>query len=162
MTQTSDALLEALPPERREALAAVRDTVRAHLPDGLAEGVQYGMLSWFVPHSRCPEGYHCDPTQPIPFASAAWTKGGLSLHLFFAVVDGESLAWLEAQAAARGITVDAGKGCLRFKRAEDVPLDLLAGALQRVSVDEFLARYEASVPEATRKRRARARAARGG
>ncbi len=148
-----DALFAALPEDRRATLMEVRDAINAARPDGLEEGLQYGMLSWFVPHTRYPAGYHCDARQPVPFASVGWRKEGLALHLFFAYVDGETLARLVTQAAARGIKLDAGKGCLRFRKGAAVPLDLIADAFRSTTVDVFLARYEAGLPPSARRRR---------
>lgn len=84
---TVEAYLAALPEARRAALSAVRAAIRRALPKGYAEGIQYGMIGWFVPHSIYPAGYHCDPKQPLPFASLASQKSHLAIYLFCTYLD---------------------------------------------------------------------------
>lgn len=155
MRVTVPDYLAALPPDRREALEAVRAVVNANLPPGVEEGIQYGMIGWYVPHSRYPHGYHCDPEQPVPFASLASQKAHMAAYLFFAYVDAERAAWLREEAAKRGCRLDMGKACVRFKKLGDLPLDLLGEAVARSG--DFLERYEAGLPESVKKKRAKAR-----
>ncbi|MEZ5980634.1 MAG: DUF1801 domain-containing protein, partial [Planctomycetota bacterium] len=89
---TVDAYLASLPADRREAIEAVRAVVRKNLDRKIAEGVQYGMVGWFVPHSVYPAGYHCDPKQPLPFASLASQKSHMALYLFCIYGDAEEKA----------------------------------------------------------------------
>ena len=93
---TVKAYLDALPPDRRKALQAVRRAVNAGLGKGFKEGVQYGMIGWFVPHSVYPDGYHCDPRQPLPFASLASQKNHMAIYLMCIYGDEKERRWFEA------------------------------------------------------------------
>lgn len=145
---TVEAYLAALPEARRVALSAVRAAIRRALPKGYAEGIQYGMIGWFVPHSIYPAGYHCDPKQPLPFASLASQKSHLAIYLFCTYLDDAQSKWFREAWLATGKRLDMGKSCVRFKRIEDVPLDVVAEAIRRVPVKAFIDFYERSVPAA--------------
>lgn len=150
---TVDEYLASLPDDRRELVDAVRAAVNAHLPAGYEEGMQYGMIGWFVPHSLYPAGYHTDPKQPLPYLALASQKNHLSLYLMGlyvgAAVDGSDGAdsadvqWLREAWAATGKKLDLGKSCLRFKRLDDLALDVVGEAVARVPVATYIERYEA-------------------
>ncbi len=149
-----EAYLAGLPDDRRALVQHLRDVVNANLPEGIEEGMQYGMIGWFVPHALYPEGYHCDPAQPVPYVSLANQKGAVSLYLFCMYTDSE----LSAEFARRyrdflGKKPNMGKSCVRFKRLEDVPDDLLAETLQRMPLQHFLDTYTAQIPPSARKTR---------
>jgi hypothetical protein len=145
--------LDALPAERRAVLEAVRALVNAHMPPEVEEGIQYGMIGWYVPHARYPHGYHCDTKEPLPYLGLASQKGHVALHLFCAYVDEAAAAWLRTEAAARGCTLDMGKACVRFKRLDDVPLDLIGQTIARMTLERFLPAYETRLPAAIRRKR---------
>ena len=153
-----DAYLAALPEDRRAALSAVRAAIVKALPKGYAEGIQYGMIGYHVPHSIYPAGYHCDPKQPLPFASLASQKSHMALYLFCTYLDEGQAGWFREAWTATGKRLDMGKSCVRFKRLEDVPLDVVAEAIRRVPVKAFIECYERSVP-AARKAREKTRGA---
>lgn len=133
--------LRGLTPERRAAVEAVRAVVNANRDPRLQEGMQYGMIGWYVPHSVFPLGYHCDPTQPLPYACLASQKNYLSLYLMTAYADGTAgEAWIRS-VWPKDKKLDMGKSCIRFKRVEDLALDVIGEALRRVPVDEHLAWY---------------------
>jgi Domain of unknown function (DU1801) len=133
--------LDSLPEDRRKAISKVRAAVNKGLQKGYKEGVQYGMIGWHVPHSLFPAGYHCDPKQPLPFACLANQKNYMSLYLMCVYGDQGQRKWFEAEWRKTGKKLDMGKSCIRFKSAEDVPLDLVTEAVARVPVDAFLAHY---------------------
>lgn len=134
--------LRDLPPDRREAVAAVRKVVLANMDPALEEGMQYGMIGWYVPHAVFPPGYHCDPKQPLPFASLASQKNYLSLYLMSVYADGTAdEGWFRAAWAKTGKKLDMGKCCLRFKRVEDLALDVIAEAFRRATVKDHLTAY---------------------
>jgi hypothetical protein len=143
---TIELYLASLPAERATALRAVRDVVNAKLPAGYEEGVRYKMIGWYVPHSVYPAGYHCDPKQPLPFASLASQKGHMALHLMALYANPELTAWFTAEYAKRGKRLDMGAACVRFKKLDDLPLDLVGELVARVPVDAYVARYEAQKP----------------
>lgn len=145
--------LAALPPERASALRKVRAAINKGLPKGYKEGIQYGMIGWFVPHSRYPAGYHCDARQPLPFASLASQKHHMAIYLLCIYGNAAHRAWFEDAWKASGHKLDMGKGCVRFTSIDDVPLDVVTEAIARVPVDAYVAEYERNLPAS--KRRAR-------
>ncbi len=149
---TPAAHLAGLPDARRPMVDAIREVINHNVPEGLEEGIHYGMLSWGVPHSIYPDGYHCSPDLPVPYVSLANQKGNVSLYLFCLYVDEDLPTWFAEQVKARGMRLDMGKSCVRFKRMEHIPLDLIGETLQRMPLDRFLARYTASIPASKRKK----------
>ncbi|MBK8264933.1 MAG: DUF1801 domain-containing protein [Nannocystis sp.] len=146
--KTVPEYLDSLPEERRRALSALRETILANLDADIEEGVQYGMIGYYVPHRIYPAGYHCDPKQPLPFAGIASQKNHMSLYLscvYEGDGDGEAaaeLAWLREAWAKAGKRLDMGKACVRFKKLEDLPLEVIAALLRRVTAAVFVKRYE--------------------
>jgi len=138
--------LDGLPADRRAMVEAIRRTINRRLPKGYEEGIQYGMIGWFVPHSRYPAGYHCDPRQPVPFAGLGNWKRHVGISLFCTYVDPDHQARLRTAWLATGKPLDMGKGCIRVKRLEDVPLEVLGDCIRRMPVKTFLERYDAIVP----------------
>ena len=145
--------LDGLPEERRKALRKVRAAVNRGLPKGYKEGLQYGMIGWFVPHRLYPDGYHCDPKQPVPFVGLGSQKNYMSLYLMCVYGDPKQRTWFEKAWAKTGKKLDMGKSCVRFKKIEDLPLDLVSETVARVPVDAFLATYEAAIPASKRRKR---------
>ena len=144
--------LDELPEDRRKALKQVRAMIRKHLGKGFKEGMQYGMIGYFVPHSIYPAGYHCDPKQPVPFVSLASQKNHMAVYLTCIYGDKKLRQWFEKEWKKTGLKLDMGKSCIRFKRMEEISLDLIGEAVGRVSVDDYLKQYEASIPASKRKR----------
>jgi hypothetical protein len=136
--------LASLPPDRRAALQAVRKVIRANLDKGYKEGVQYGMIGYFVPHSVYPPGYHCDRDQPLPYLSLASQKNHMALYLFCVYTSEEEQRWFRDAWSKSGKKLDMGKSCVRFKKIDDVPLDVIAALVKRTPVKKYVARYEAA------------------
>jgi hypothetical protein len=150
---TVDQYLDALEPDRREAVEAIRRVINDNLDPAFAEGVQYGMPAWFLPHDVYPHGYHCDPTQPLPFVSVASQKKHISIYLLGVYVDaGEKQRLVDAWQAT-GRRPDMGAGCVRVRKLEDVPLDVLGAAIKRMTADRFVAAYEAGLPNSVKRKR---------
>jgi hypothetical protein len=149
--------LRELPDDRREAIEAVRDVILANLPTGYEEGMQYGMIGYYVPHSVYPKGYHCDPKQPLPFASLASQKNHMALYLMCIYGDPAHAAWFEKAWKKTGRKLDMGKSCVRFRRLEDVPLEVIGQAVKRVPVTKYVASYESTLAS-PRKGRPKAKA----
>ncbi len=150
---TVKAYMDSLPEDRRKALRKVRAVVNKHLPKGYKEGMQYGMPGWFVPHRIYPDGYHCDPKQPVPFAGLASQKNYMSLYLMCTYGDPKHRAWFDKEWAKTGLKKNMGKSCVRFKKIEDLPLDLIGKAIARVPVDKYLVHYEKAIPASKRKKK---------
>lgn len=156
---TVDAYLGELPEDRRVAIQAVREVIVSNLGKGYQEGMQYGMIGYFVPHSVYPPGYHCNPKQPLPFASLASQKNHMAIYLFCIYGSEEETERFQKAWLATGMKLDMGKGCVRFKRLEDVPLEVVGEAIRRMPVDKFVARYESNIKKAGGERAARKSAA---
>ena len=149
---TPELYLAELPADRRTIVGTVRDVIVANLSPGYAETMQYGMLSYAIPHSVFPAGYHCDPKQPIPFAALASQKNYVSLYLMGLYVgcsgtdETGDAAWFRAAWAASGKkTLDMGKACIRFKKLDDIALDVIGEAIRRMPVQRYLALYQQSL-----------------
>jgi len=134
--------LASLPEERRAAIAAVRDVIRRNLDGDYAEGIQYGMIGYYVPHAVFPQGYHCDPRQPLPFAGLASQKNHMAIYLMCVYGDVGTRDWFVAEWKKAGKKVDMGKSCIRFKKLDDLALDVIGKAVARVSAKQYIERYE--------------------
>ena len=146
-----DEMIAALPPDRREAMAAVRDVVRANLPPGYEEGMQYGMIGWYVPLERFPDTYN---NQPLGLAGLASQKNYMSLYLNTVYGDPETERWFRERFAESGKKLNMGKSCVRFRKLDELPLDVIAETIARTPVDRYVERYEV-VRGSSRKSRAR-------
>lgn len=142
---TVEQYLAGLPPERRAALQAVRETILANLDADYEEGMQYGMIGYYVPHSVYPPGYHCDPKQPVPFACLASQKNHMTVSLMCLYGSPRHEAWFRQEWAKTGKKLDMGKACIRFKKIEDLPLDVIGKAVARVPLKEFIGYYETAI-----------------
>ena len=138
---TVEDYLAALPADRREALTAIRDTVNANLDDGFAEGMEYGMVTWGVPLERYPTTYN---GKPLGVVSLASQKNHMALYLMCLYADDGLEEWFRQQYVDRQMKLDMGKSCVRFKSLDEVPLDVLAELLRRVTPEQHIARYEES------------------
>lgn len=146
--KTVKQYLAELPVDRREALQAVREAILKSLPKGYEEGMLYGAIGYYVPHSLYPPGYHCDPKIPLPFAGLASQKNYLTMSLMCVYADPEQDAWFREAWVKAGKKLNMGKSCVRFKSADDVPLKVVGQAVKRVSVKKFIAIYEAAIKPA--------------
>jgi hypothetical protein len=151
--------LAELPPDRRQALAAIRSVILENLPEGYAEGMAYGMIGYHVPHDVYPAGYHCDPRQPLPFALLASQKNHMTLGLMCLYNEPSFEEWFRQAWSKTGKKLDMGKSCIRFKRLEDVPLAVIGRAVAKVPVKKFVAFYEAALGQRAAGRRATTRKA---
>jgi len=138
---TVDDCLDALPDDRRAALTAVREAIEAGMPEGYEESLSWGMPTWEIPLETYPDTYN---GKPLAYVSLASQKRHMSLYLMGIYSDEGNRAWFERAAAERGVELDAGKSCVRFKRLEDLPLDLVTEAVARFGVEEYVAVHERS------------------
>ena len=142
--RTVDEYLDELAADRRAAIQAVRQVILKNLGEGYEEGMQYGMIGYYVPHGIYPAGYHCDPKQPLPFASLASQKNHMAVYLMCLYGGADQEAWFRQEWAKTGKKLDMGKSCIRFKKLEDLPLELIGKSIARVPVKTFIARYESA------------------
>jgi hypothetical protein len=147
--------LAELPEDRRAAMQAVRDVIRKNLDQGFEEGMQYGMIGYYVPHSLFPAGYHCDPRQPLPFAGLASQKNYMAIYLMTVYAEQGEEDWFRKAWAKTGKKLDMGKCCIRFKKLEDLALDVIGEAIRRVPLRVHVDHYEAAMRQNTARKGAR-------
>ena len=135
--------IESLPQDRQRYMEQLRTVINENLPAGFAETVSYGMFCFAVPHSLYPKGYHCNPQQPLPFISIASQKNFIALYHMGIYADEGLLSWFTTEYANRVKgKLDMGKSCIRFKKPESMPLDLIAELAQKMSPEQWIALYE--------------------
>ena len=149
---TIQEYLDELSPERREAVSAVREVVLERLPDGFVEAMDFGMIAYVIPLERYPKTYN---GHPLLYAAISSEKRYVSVHLMGIYSDGQSESWFVDSYKATGKRLDMGKSCVRFRKLEDLPLELVGEAVSRTSADEYIRLYEESRPpkRASRRRR---------
>jgi len=138
---TAEEYLAELDDDRREAISAVRDVILANLPDGYEEVMQYGMISYVVPLSVLADTYN---GQPLMYLALASQKQYMSLYLTNVYGDESVEKWFKERYLATGKKLNMGKSCVRFKRLDDLPLDLVAEVVARTPIEEFVDIYHAS------------------
>lgn len=150
---TVNEYLSALPSDRRAAIELVRGVILENLDADYEEGIQYGMIGYFVPHRVFPAGYHCDPRQPLPFAALASQKNYISLYLMSvycgcgdkaSTAANEHSQWFQAAWRATGKKLDMGKACIRFKSVEDIPLAVIGEAIKCIPAKKWIEIYTAT------------------
>ena len=137
--------IDRLPEERQKAVGEIRKTINKNLPKGFKEGIGYGMIAWSVPHSAFPAGYHCDPSKPLMLMSLSSTKGHISLHHMGLYGGGPLMNWFKSEWSKHSPKkLDMGKSCVRFKKLDDLPLDVIGEAIAAVPPEAFIKVFEAS------------------
>ena len=142
---TVEQYLAELPEDRRIAISAVRQVILKSIDNDYEEGMQYGMIGYYVPHRLYPAGYHCDPKQPLPFAGLASQKNYMSLYMMTVYGEGAEETRFRDAWAKTGKKLDMGKCCVRFKKLEDLALEVIGDTLRRVPVKKWIAYYESVV-----------------
>ena len=141
-----DDYISKLPEDRQEIISKLRKVVLDNLPKGFSEEMSYGMIGYVVPHSIYPDGYHCDPKLPLPFMSMASQKNFVAFYHMGIYADEKLLDWFVKEYPKHSkYKLDMGKSCIRFKRMNDIPYDLIGELVSKVSVDEWVNRYESVV-----------------
>ncbi len=143
---TPEDYLAELEPERRDVVGRLREVILAGLPPGFEEVMSYGMIGYVVPHSLYPPGYHCNTDLPLPFMNLASQKQYVAVYHMGIYADAELLAWFQnAYREQLGRKPDMGKSCLRLRKMDQVPYDLVGELAGRITPQEWIARYEAGV-----------------
>ena len=155
--KTVEEYLKGLPEDRRIAITAIRQVILSNLPKGYEECISYGMIGYVVPHSLYPAGYHCDPKLPLPYANLASQKNHIALYLMSVYGDKPTEAWFRQAWQATGKKLDMGKSCVRFKKLEDVPLDVVGQVVARVPVEKYIDRIEKILSSTTKGKAKRAK-----
>jgi uncharacterized protein YdhG (YjbR/CyaY superfamily) len=143
---TVQEYIEAVPEDRKPVIEKLREVILANLPEGFEEQISYGMISYVVPLSRYPQGYHVKEGEPLPFISLASQKNYLALYHMGLYGYPKVEAWFVKEYAEQVPTkLDMGKSCIRFKNPDHIPYDLIAELCQKITVDEYIAAYEQAV-----------------
>src|SRR4051812_24764133 len=133
--------IAGLPADRRAAISAARKTINENLPKGYEEGIQFGMISWYVPLSLYPAGYGENAKVPLPLIALASQKSGMVLHFLCFYGHPTLSTWFTGEYKKSGKKLDMGKGCVRFKSLDDLALDVVGRTIARVPVKEHIANY---------------------
>jgi hypothetical protein len=149
---TVDEYLAELPEDRRAAIAEVREVVLRNLPAGYVETMNWGMISYEIPLERYPKTYN---GRPLSYAALASQKNFCVVYLMGVYGDGEQARWFKEEFKRAGKKLDMGKSCVRFKKLDDLPLDVIAETIARTPVDRYIEGYE-SVRGSSRKMRSEA------
>ena len=132
--------------EKREAFSRLRDVIIKNLPKGFQECMSYGMIGYVVPHSIYPDGYHCNPELPLPFVNIASQKNFIAVYHMGVYANPELLKWFTtAHAKASPKKLDMGKSCIRYKKPEDIPLELIGELASKITPDEWISMYETNL-----------------
>ena len=134
-----------LPEERQEVFKKLFDTINNNLPEGFEENISYGMIGWAVPLEKYPAGYHCTPGSPLPFISVASQKNFIAVYHMGIYAKPELLNWFTEEFPKHSKRkLDMGKSCIRFKKMDEIPFELIAELSKKMTVDEWISLYEAN------------------
>ncbi|HCQ14397.1 DUF1801 domain-containing protein [Flavobacterium sp.] len=143
---TPDQYISELPEDRKIAMEQLRKIVLDNLPAGFKEVMSYGMLGYCVPHEIYPNGYHCNPKDPLPFFAIASQKNSINIYHMMLYADKELHDWFVAEYPKYSKSkLDMGKSCIRFKKTADIPYDLIGELMSKVTLDQWIERYESTL-----------------
>lgn len=150
---TAEQYIKELPPERKDPVSQLRNIVVKNIPKGFKECMSYGMLAYCVPHELYPDGYHCNPKQPLPFACIASQKNFISLYHMGIYAKPEILKWFTDEYPKHSPgRLDMGKGCIRFKNPNHIPYKLIGELMKKITVKDWIDTYEKSYKNSRRKK----------
>ncbi|MEX0616936.1 MAG: DUF1801 domain-containing protein [Candidatus Woykebacteria bacterium] len=139
--KTVEEYIDSLPLDRKEAISKIREVIKKNLPVGYEEGMGYGMIVYHIPLARYPNTYN---KQPLGIAALASQKNYISIYLMTVYGNPKTEAWFKREYEKAGKKLDMGKSCVRAKKLEDIPLDVIGKAVSIVTPNELIARYEES------------------
>jgi uncharacterized protein YdhG (YjbR/CyaY superfamily) len=138
--------ISQVPEERQDTLKKLRKVIKDNLPKGFEEGMQYKMIGYYVPHSVYPDGYHCDPKTPLPFMSFASQKNSINLYHMGIYAKKELLDWFVGEYPKHCKSkLDMGKSCIRFKKMDEIPFELIGELTKKMSSEEWIDIYESAL-----------------
>jgi len=141
--KTPEEYIHQLPRERQVAIEQLRAVIKKNLPKGFEECINYNMIGYVVPHTIYPTGYHCNPKLPLPFINIASQKNNIAVYHLGIYAQKKLLNWfVEEYAKHTKIKLDMGKSCIRFKKMEAIPFELIGELCQKMSVNEWVKIYE--------------------
>jgi uncharacterized protein YdhG (YjbR/CyaY superfamily) len=137
--KTPDEYIASLPPDRKQAVSKLREVILKNLPEGFEETMGYGMLGYVVPHSLYPKGYHCDPKVPLPYMNLGSQKNFIALHAMCVYGNNKLYDWFAAEYPKHCKTkLDMGKACIRFKKMDDIPYELIGQLTSKYTVQQWI------------------------
>ena len=143
---TPEQIIANCPVERQEAMTKLRKTILDNLPEGFKEGIGYGMIGYAVPHSLYPAGYHCDPKLPLPFLSFASQKNFIAFYHMGLYSSKELLDWFVSEYPKVSKTkLDMGKSCIRFKKTDQIPFELIGNLVAKMTPNDWITLYEQAI-----------------
>lgn len=132
-----------LPEDRKEAIQKLRNTILTNLPEGFREGISYGMIGYVVPHSLYPAGYHCTPELPLPFMSFASQKNFIAFYHMGIYANPELRTWFVEEFPKHSkYKLDMGKSCIRFKKPDAIPFELIGELVTKMTPQDWIVLYE--------------------
>lgn len=135
--------LSQLPEERQQVVSQLKKVVSDNLPKGFTETLGYGMVAFVVPHTTYPAGYHCDPKLPLPFINIASQKNFIALYHMGLYAMPDLLKWFTEEFPKHSkAKLDMGKSCIRFKKMDQIPYELIAELSKKISVNDWIETYE--------------------
>lgn len=142
---TPEQYLDELPEDRKAPILKLREQILNNLPEGIEEQMGYGMLGYVIPHSVYPNGYHCDPKLPLPFMNLASQKNFIGVYSMAMYAKKELYEWFTSEYAKRcKYKLDMGKSCIRLKKMNDIPYELIGELTSKISAEEWIQIYEDS------------------
>ena len=143
---TPEQYIEELPEDRKSAVSKLHNLIKENMPEGLESGMGYGMLAYFVPKSIYPDGYHCKPFPPLPFINVASQKNFVALYHSGVYAKKELYDWFVAEYPKHcKFKLDMGKSCIRFKKMDDIPYNLIKELMTKMTVEEWIEIYEKAI-----------------
>ncbi|MEM8897968.1 MAG: DUF1801 domain-containing protein [Bacteroidota bacterium] len=140
---TVDEYISKLPEERQEVVSKIRQVIQENIPNGFEECINYKMIGYVVPHSLYPDGYHCDPKLPLPFINLASQKAYVALYHSGIYTSEELLNWFQEEYPKHSKRkLDMGKSCIRFKKMDDIPYELIGELVSKMTPQDWINRYE--------------------
>lgn len=151
--KTVAEILDNVPADRAESFNKLHDVIMKNLPRGFEASISYGGLGYVVPHSLYPAGYHCKPSEPLPFAGIASQKNSINFYHMGIYSDPKLLEWFVSEYPKHtNQKLDMGKSCVRFKKFNEIPFELIGALMQKVSSSEWIETYERTLkPKSTKK-----------
>ncbi len=144
--KTVTEYLDNLPEDRKAAVKKLRDTIKKNIPKGFEETMSYGMVGYVVPHKLYPPGYHCDPKLPLPFMNFASQKNFIAVYHMGLYADQKILKWFTDEFPKHSKKkLDMGKSCIRFKKPEDIPFELIGQLAASQTPQDWIALYESAL-----------------
>jgi len=143
--QTPDQYTAQLPEERKVIIQKLRKIVLKNIPKGFEEVMGYGMLGYIVPHKIYPKGYHCNPKDPLPFFGIASQKNSINIYHMGVYADTNLYDWFITEYPKHCKSkLDMGKSCIRLKKLDDIPYDLIGELCTKMTVEQWIKMYETS------------------